>query len=88
LVQIFGTLVRFTSWRNPMLTSSKYVSVNATGCAFCNKPFARSGDYVEVFGGHQMVVISVQSFAQTTPRKHNSRTSTVPLHTRWSMKRR
>jgi hypothetical protein len=32
-----------------MLTSSKYVSVNATGCAFCNKPFARTGDYVEVW---------------------------------------
>ena len=30
-----------------MLTSSKYLTLSATRCAFCNKPFAPSGGYVE-----------------------------------------
>ena len=32
-----------------MLTSSKYLTVSATRCAFCNKLFARRGGYVEVW---------------------------------------
>ena len=40
------------------------------------------------FGGHLMVVISVQSFAQTMPMKHSSRTSIAPLHARSSLTRR
>jgi hypothetical protein len=30
-----------------MFTSSRYLSVSATRCAFCNKPFASTGRHVE-----------------------------------------
>jgi hypothetical protein len=32
-----------------MLTSSKYLTVSAARCAFCNKPFAPREGYVEVW---------------------------------------
>jgi hypothetical protein len=62
-----------------MLTSSKYVSVNATGVRSATNRLLEP-ETTSRFGAHLMAVISVQSFAQMTPRKHNSRTSTAPLH--------
>jgi hypothetical protein len=32
-----------------MLTSSRYLTLRPTRCAFCNKPFALSGGYVEAW---------------------------------------